>query len=252
MKAKKAKQDLPSDSQASTVEKKTINFKPGYFLKGNTLQPLSAEHAVSGSPTERKFRSAKELEQLVLRNSKILFGQNTFLVTLPKKSAATFGNDSVPSSFLVDLSDFVRPKFYILDIMLAKQSFFGYVFPRVTKFFSYFTKQESVEKICELLKKDKSLIKELQAKMKPAEISGYLKTAVIGKPFILLIMDGDMKELLGVRETYAATWQLVKPVLIRKYVSNGTTICNISPPFAEIHASGKRGCPAFRSLKKII
>ncbi len=241
MKAKKAKQNLPSDSQASTSEKQAINFKQGYFLKGNTLEALPSDLLLPVLPVERKFKTAKELEQLVLRNGKTLFGQQTFIVLMPKKTAASFGKESVPNSFLLDVGDLARPKFYFLDIMLAKQSFFGYVFPRLTKFFSYFKSQETIDKLCELISKDKEVRKELLAKMKPADIPLYLKAAVLGRPFILLVMDGDgMKELPEVMETYSSTWQLVKPVLIRKYASNGKTICIMSPSFSEIHSNGKK------------
>ena len=213
----------------------SANFRNLYLLNGNTLLPLAPEYLDSNTPAEKNFRSEKELEELIFNNSKTLFGQNTILVSLPKDGRALFGNDFSPNGFLLDVGDLARPRFFILDIMLAKQSFFGHVFPRITKFFSFFKNEESIDKFFALLSKDKAVMKELQAKMKPEDIPYFLKVAITGRHFILLVMDSEMKEMPEVMETYSETWQMVKPILIQKHASNGNTFCTVYPPFTLIN-----------------
>src|SRR5258706_11441549 len=88
----------------------SANFRSLYLLNGNTLLPLAPEYLDSNSPAEKNFRSEKELEELVFNNSKILFGQNTILVFLPKDSRTLFGNDFSPNGFLIDVGDLARPR----------------------------------------------------------------------------------------------------------------------------------------------
>src|SRR5260221_8056958 len=124
--------------------------------------------------------------------------------------------------------------------MLAKQSFFGHVFPRITKFFSFFKNEENIDKFFALLSKDKAVMKELQAKMKPEDIPYFLKVAITARHSILLVMDSEMKEIPEMVETYSDTWQKVKPILIQKYASNGNTFCTVSPPFTLVNRSNRK------------
>lgn len=236
METTKVKQSM-AHSQTLSSEKTIL--KQGYLLNKDSLVPVPLEYISSNSPVEKKFRSAKELEELVFKNSKTLFGQTTFMVALQKKDGVLFGNDSVPTGLMLDLCEPNRPRFYILDIMLAGQSFFGYVFPRITKFFSLFKSEEAISQLCEIVGKDKELKKALQANGNGVVIPAYLKNA-IAKPVILLVMDSEMKELPEIMETYSATWQTVKPVLIQKYASNGNTFCTMHPSFEEIYRTGKK------------
>src|SRR5690242_9363540 len=109
---------------ATLLEETTIKFRPAYLLKSNTLQPLPAEHPVSNSLPERKFKSVKELEQLVLRNGKVFFGQQSFILTVPKKKGKAIQEQTTPDFFMLDLGDHTKPKVYILDIILSKQDVF--------------------------------------------------------------------------------------------------------------------------------
>lgn len=231
METKNANQIVSGNSQALISSSAGINFRNLYLLNGNTLLPLAPEYLNSYSPAEKNFRSAKELEELVLGNSKTLFGQHTFLVTFEKKDGALFGNDFVPSGFMLDVGNPAKPRVYILDIMLAKQSFFGYVFPRITKFFSLLKSEENIEKLCELIGKDKEFKKVLQVNVESGDTLTYLKNAITGKPIILLVMDSEMKEMPEVMETYSETWQRVKLILLQKYASNGNTFLTMHSPF---------------------
>lgn len=237
MKAKKENQ--PSGEQVLSLEKAAINFNQVYLQNGDELLPLSSEYKISDSLAEKKFRSVKELEELMLGNSKMLFGQDTIMVPLTKESRALFG-DFVPSGLLFDLSDLGRPRFFILDIMLSKQSFFSEVFPRITRFFSFFNSGENIDKICEVTAKNKQTNKELQRIMKAEDILIFLKGAFVQRPFILLIMDSEMKELPEVLQTYPETWQKVKQVSFYKFAGNGKTFCAMHPSFDQITHNERR------------
>src|SRR6266496_434555 len=82
-----------------------------YGLKGNTLRLIPPDLFAHDSLSERKFRSANELEEIIFKNIKTLFGEKTFLIR-EKKSDNIFGDKVSPNRYLLDLSDTTKPRFY--------------------------------------------------------------------------------------------------------------------------------------------
>ena len=229
-------QEVPSEN---TPEE----FRNPFFLKGKALMPLvNKELFDSTAAVEKKFRSAKEFEQLVSLNSKTLFGQHSFFIPYPAK-AELFGKGIHPAGFLLDLNDPVKPNFYVVEIQLSNQDFYAKIFARISRFVSYFKNQQSFEKLGKLVMKNKKVEAELKEKIKASEIVDYMARTIVNWSFILFITDGEIKELSEVMGIYSNELKMVKIVFIRKFSSNGNTICTIVPHFSEIHANGKKRIP---------
>ncbi len=226
MKKTETNQTATINNQPVSLSGASNQLRNLYLLNGDALLPLAPEYLHANPATEKNFRSTKELEELVFKNSKTLFGQNTFTVTLQKKDGNLFESNFTPTGFLLDISEIARPKFFILDIITSKLDFFGHIFPRITKYFKFLRSEEAIEKLCELLSKNKELIKELSVTVKPEEIPYYLKAAIVSRPFIQLVTDdNEMDELQEVMEIYSEAWNIVRPMLFKKYTSSGTTFC---------------------------
>src|ERR1041385_511913 len=207
-----------------------------YGLKGSTLRLIPPDLFAHDSLSERKFRSAIELEEIIFKNIKTLFGEKTFLIR-EKKSNSIFGDEVSPNGYLLDLSDTAKPRFYIVDINLQKQSQLGPLIAKLIRYFLGLCKTQVMEKLDQLISKDKEIAREL--KLIKAELPGYL-TGAIAKPTILFLMDKHMPDLTAVMPMFANNWSLLKSMVIQKYASNGDTVCTVHPPFSELHISGKR------------
>jgi len=90
------------------------------------------------------------------------------------------------------------------------------------------------------LVKSKEIKKELQPKLRKGSIFEYLRNAMGSKPTIVLVSDSQVKELKEVEQAYPETAQRIKPIELKKYGSNGNTVCTINPSFSEIHLNGKK------------
>ncbi|HKR04788.1 MAG TPA: DUF5655 domain-containing protein [Bacteroidia bacterium] len=243
---KKTKQNQKKNSEGNqTTSSQNVNviFRNMFHLKGTSLLPLNEGQVDSEKSIEKKFRSVKELEQIILKNSRILFGERTFLIPISKKEESLFAKGFVPKGLLLDLGNILKPRFYFLDIVLSGDNFYAHIFPRITKFMACFKSQAIMEKMYKILAQNKSLKKDLKGKISYEGIADLVKTA-ISKPFVLYVSDNVVKEFVDeIKNAYAEINDTVKCVLIRKFAINGKAICTIAPPLFELHLNGKKRTP---------
>lgn len=192
--------------------------------------------------TEKKYNLESDFERLVVENSKIFFGESTIFVDAKKKiDNDTFGG-VIPDGFLFDFTDKKNPEFYLVEVELVKHNFFGHIFPQITKFFAFYKNPTSqgklIEKLYAIFENDEELREELKNKIGKKEIFKFLKDTIENSQNILLIIDGEKKELPEITETYTDTWgKMVKVAILKEYKRNGrdnNSIYSLSPDFENI------------------
>lgn len=191
---------------------------------------------------EKQYKLEADFERLVVNNSKTFFGEKTILVDAKKKIDNNSFGGVIPDGFLFDFSDKKNPEFYLVEIELAKHSFFGHIFPQITKFFAFFKNQTSqgklIEKLYSIFENDDELQQEFKTQIGKKEIFKFLKDTIENSQNILLIIDGEKRELPEITETYADTWgKMVKVAILKEYrtnVNNGNSIFSLSPDFENI------------------
>jgi predicted transport protein len=132
-----------------------------------------------------------------------------------------------------------NPEFYLVEAELATHDFFRHIFPQVTKFFGFFKNPKSqadlVEKIFTIINNDNELKREFKKHLGDKEIYKFIKDTIERSQNILLIIDGDKKEMPEIIETYTDTWgKMVKHMLIKKFINNGECIYTMHPDFENI------------------
>lgn len=190
--------------------------------------------------TERQFKTENEFENLVIQNSKTLFGQNSIYVDAKKKLGNEALGGVIPDGFLFDLSDMSNPEFYIVEVELAKHDFFRHIFPQTTKYFAFFKNADSqgklIEKLYNIFESDDALRNELKLKIGKKEIFKFLKDTIENSQNILMIIDGEKMELPEIIGTYTDTWgKIVKVAILKEYSYIGLeTILTLTPDFENI------------------
>jgi len=192
--------------------------------------------------SEKQFKFENDFEQIVIKNSKTFFGVNTVFIDTKKKIENSSFGGVIPDGFLFDFSDKKNIEFYLVEVELVKHSFFGHIFPQITKFFAFFKNQSSqgklIEKIYKIFENDKELRRELKSLIGNREIFKFLKDTIENSQNILLILDGEKSELPEIIETYADTWgKIVKVAILKEYrcdINNKEPIYTISPDFINI------------------
>jgi len=192
--------------------------------------------------SEKQYKFEADFERLVINNSRTFFGQNTIFVDSKKKIDNTSFGGVIPDGFLFDFSDKKNPEFYLVEVELSKHSFFNHIFPQITKFFAFYKNPSSqgklVEKLYSIFDNDDELRKELKVQIGKKEIFKFLKDTIENSQNILLIIDGEKKELPEITETYTDTWgKMVKVAILKEYIGNNdqaNSIYTLSPDFENI------------------
>ncbi|MBT3382330.1 MAG: hypothetical protein HN778_18135 [Prolixibacteraceae bacterium] len=192
--------------------------------------------------SEKEYKLEVEFEKLVVNNSKTFFGEKTIYIDAKKKIDNNSLGGVIPDGFLFDFSDRKNPEFYLVEVELAKHSFFGHIFPQITKFFAFFKNPSSqgklIEKLYSIFDNDDGLLQELKIKLGKKEIFKFLKDTIENSQNILLIIDGEKRELPEITETYTDTWgKMVKVAILKEYKTNrskSNSIFTLSPDFENI------------------
>jgi predicted transport protein len=185
------------------------------------------------------FDKEADFEREIVTNSKQFFGLNSIYIDAKRKIETKHIGNSIPDGFLFELSNKDNPEFYIVEVELAKHDFYNHIFPQITKFFGFYknpkSKNDLVEKIFTFINSDNEIKKEFKKHLGEKEIYKFIKDTIEKSQNIILVIDGEKKELPEIMETYSDTWgKMVTLVLIKKYYNNSEIIYTMHPDFENI------------------
>lgn len=182
---------------------------------------------------EHDFRDEKEFEREVFDNYRLLFGSNTVLLGAKKKinKGGRLG-ETVPDGFLFDWSDKNKPRFYLIEIELAKHSFQRHIFPQITKFFAFYKNESQRLKLSrelyDIIASDNELRDNFKKFIGGPEIFKFVNDVIETSQNILVVIDGNKPEFHEIGEMHEDTWgKLVKCVVVRKYTCEEAEILQV-------------------------
>jgi hypothetical protein len=180
------------------------------------------------------FKYENYFEKEIFDNYKLLFGNQTILIDAKKKISSKEIGATIPDGFLFDLSDKNEPKFYLIEVELAKHSFWNHIFPQITKFFAFYKNQEQrvelPKKLYEIISSDEKIKSDFKKLIGDQEIFRFLIDVIESNQNILIIIDGIKPEFSEVINTYSDTWgEMVKVITMKKYSDDVETIYQLEP-----------------------
>lgn len=187
---------------------------------------------------EFTYNQEKEFEDVVKKNSKLIFGAYTIYIDLKTRIDTISLGGSVPDGLIFDLKNIDRPEFYLVEVELAKHDFYRHIFPQITRFFAFYrnskAQNELIEKIFALTKADNELETEFKQFLKEKEIFKFIKDTVENSQNILLVIDDMKPELLEMTDTYTEWSKMVKIVVLKEYRSGDNRILSLAPDFESV------------------
>lgn len=182
------------------------------------------------------FENEADFEEVIATSSKTLFGSDTIYIGAKKKLDSKTLGGTIPDGFFFDFSDREDPQFYLVEVELAKHSFFSHVFPQITKFFALFNnpllQQDLAQKLFSIVSTDDQLQTEFKKNLGAREIYKFLTDIIDSSQNILLVSDDEIVELPEIKDTYADTWgKMVLDIRINKYSNGSDTIYTLDPEY---------------------
>lgn len=185
--------------------------------------------------------SEKDLQEVVKKNSKLLFGASTIYIDLKPRIETKAIGGSIPDGLLFDLKDIDSPEFYLVEVELEKHDFYRHIFPQITRFFAFFRNQKSqsalIEKTFSAIQSDKALEAEFKKFLKGREIFKFIKDTVEDSQNILLIIDEMKPELPEMVDTYTEWSKMVRIVVLKQYSYKDSTMLALTPGFEGIEVA---------------
>lgn len=192
---------------------------------------------------ETVFEKEDELESIIKKNSKTLFGNKTVYFDIKNKIEAKSLGGSIPDGILIDFKDRDNPEFYLVEIELASHDFFRHIFPQITRFFAFFkntsSRENLMDKLHRLIDSNSTLKNEIEQLSGKKEIYKLLKDIIDNNQNILLIIDDTKAVFNEITRTYIDTWgKMVKIAVFKQYTAKGKTIFTLNPDFENIELVG--------------
>lgn len=231
--------------EVKPVSKKIRTSSPNllnlFVLKSNGLHNLTEDYFIEESlyANEAKFQSKSELEELIIQNHRVLFGENTVVIDNTQSA-----NEYFPNLFLFDFSDRENPRLYVVEANISGSSL-GLLYARVTHFLAYLKNRSYQNEFLAELSNVINSIDEVKIELKKwlneeQGIPELLSDALKNKPAILLVKDYENVVLDLMQVVYLDTWdKMVRQILIKRYYGNEDLILSVTPLFADIWKSEK-------------
>jgi hypothetical protein len=174
---------------------------------------------------EFQFNLEDDFEELICAHSKTLFGKGTIFICAKRKLKGLVLGDAIPDGFLLDLTDLENPEFCLVEVELQSHDFRDHIFPQLSKFLGFIRNPESqkhlVENLYSIIKADPALKREFKKALGEQDLYKFLKDICEESHKLLLVIDGDKKELQEAIHPYAEIWREQVKILTVKKFTNG-------------------------------
>jgi predicted transport protein len=188
--------------------------------------------------TETTFTDEDSFEKIVRDNATLLFGSKTIYYGFKNKVRAGDLGDTIPDAFLFNFGK-EDPEFYLVEVELANHPFDTHILPQITKLIAFFkistNRIKLIDKLVEVIGANPKLTENFKRYLGDQEMYKTLKDIVENNQNILLILDGNKKELPAIAETYKDTWgKMVTTEILKQYTAEGDTIFTMDPEFESL------------------
>lgn len=145
--------------------------------------------------------SEEKLENIIEKNYKFVFGENSFYFNFKKKIRSKSGIGSIPDAYIIVFSE--QPKWCILEVELSSHPLYDHIIPQITKFNRGIedipSRKSLVDMFYEEIKKDPILEENIKKKIGSGEIFKFVSDLISVEPMIVIAIDertGELEEAI--------------------------------------------------------
>jgi len=185
------------------------------------------------------YSQENDFEQIVAKNAETIFGNKSIYIDAKRRIITSALGGTIPDGFLIDLSDFEEPQFYLVEVELQSHDFSKHIFPQITKFFAFYRNSEQRHRLTEtiftLFQEDAVITEKIRDSIGAKEVYKFLKDTIDSSQNILIIIDGAKPEFEEIINTYTDTWgKMVRVQIVNHFRRGENNIITVEPPFQNL------------------
>lgn len=184
--------------------------------------------------TEYEYKDEEEFEKDIIKNSKKVFGKNTYYIDMKKLIKNKNNKDgTIPDGYLLDFTYEKEPRLYIIENELKSHSIKGHIAPQIAKF--YINYKDNFQKIKELiikyLENEEINIDKLSNKAGYRNADDMLTNLIYSDEVRVIIPINEISEELNlIKKMYRFNIEIME---FKKYISNNNKEMFLFEPFHE-------------------
>lgn len=141
--------------------------------------------------------SEDDLEKIIEKNYKYIFGENSFYFNFKRKLKSQSGIGSIPDGYLIVFN--TTPEWYILEVELASHPLYDHIIPQLTKFNrgieGVSTKKSLIDMFYDEIKTNPILEARVKEKIGSGEVYKFISDLISDKPNIIIVINERTSEL---------------------------------------------------------
>jgi hypothetical protein len=174
--------------------------------------------------SENEFKDESELESVVVKEAKNIFGDNTIYIDAKRKIGTQALGGSIPDGFLFDFSDNNNCNFYLVEVELKSHSYIYHIHPQLTKFSAFYNQSlrrtELINKIYQIIEDNAGIKNEFKQYLGDLEIYKFILDLLNRSKHIMVIIDGINQENdEAISSDRDAVVGITKYLVLKRFVS---------------------------------
>ena len=194
---------------------------------------------------ECRYDLKDQIRKDIQKNSKIIFGQNSVYLDARRKLEPVGSGEISPTGFLFDLSDKHNPELHLVEVGIQRYDFYSHYLPRITKLIvmlrDFETRSKLVNRFLSVLGSSVDLRNRLESYVDNRSIHELIENISERRINILLIIDGQRREVFEMFEAYPDSWgKIIKILILKKFVHEEESIYYLSSEFVDMGGANVR------------
>lgn len=145
-------------------------------------------------------KNEAELETIVEKNYKYIFGEDSFYFNMKRKLKSNSGIATIPDGYLINFNK--TPEWFIIEVELSSHRLYEHIIPQLSKFMRAVEDVKSKKILIDMLYNEIKANNVLEAKIRnkigSGEIYKFVDDLISVKPKIIIIIDEKTTELYEV------------------------------------------------------
>lgn len=148
---------------------------------------------------ECEFNDENELESIIVKESKNIFGQKSIYINAKRKIGTHFLGGGISDGYLFDFGDDKYPKFYLVEVELKSHDYKRHIHDQLMRFSAFYDssyyKDKLIDELYEIVRGDQFIRDEFIKHSGNQEIYKSIKEMINNCRNILIVINGLTNEI---------------------------------------------------------